>query len=261
MLRNTLVTIGVTIVLLASTVRAQEPKGQRRGGFGGAGFGRGGFANSPALLLRMPEVQKEIGIRDEQKKELDGLQELLRSTSGGFNFQELQSLGQEERRQRLEEFRKKSQETNRQVDEKLRQILDAKQLERLNQLRLQREGIAAFNRPEIAKQLGLTTEQGDKIRKIQTDGAGGAPGGPGGLPNLQNLSDQERRDFFARMQERREKMQADILAVLTDEQKTKWNELKGKPFDFPTPQGAFGGFGPAGKAGERRRPPSKKKEG
>jgi len=49
------------------------------------------------------------------------------------------------------------------------------------------------------------------------------------------------------MQKQREKVQAYVLAALTDEQRAKWAEMKGKEFKFPQPK--FGGFGPGGRGG------------
>jgi hypothetical protein len=76
--------------------------------------------------------------------------------------------------------------------------------------------------------------------------------------------------MMARMQKHRDKMQTDILAVLTDEQRAKWAEMKGKEFKFPQPKfpggfgpgggGGAGGFGPGGKAAERTRPPVKTRD-
>lgn len=220
----------------------------------------GGMQGSSAMLLAIPDVQKELAVSDEQKKQVDelvsNLQEQMRGAFG--SFEEIQNLSQEERQKRLEESRKRSEEANKNAEEKLGKILDAKQLERLNQLRLQREGQAAFNRAEIAKQLGLTDDQQAKIRKIQEESRPQARGGFGG----QNLSEEERSALFAQMRERREKAQADVLAVLTDEQKTKWAAMKGKEFKFPEPQGGFGGFDRGGRGGrpteERQRPERKK---
>lgn len=46
-------------------------------------------------------------------------------------------------------------------------------------------------------------------------------------------------------------MMADAVAVLTDDQKTKWGALKGAEFNFPLQQFGFGpgGFGPGGRGG------------
>src|SRR5207237_6316056 len=109
-------------------------------------------------------------------------------------------------------------------------VLDAKQRERLAQLRVQREGAMAFQRPEVAKQLGLTKDQQEKIRKTQ----------PEGPP-------------FFRGPGQDEKGLADALAALTDVQKTRWAELKGKEFKFPQFMGGFGPGGPGGPMGQQRK--------
>src|SRR5262249_29132910 len=128
----------------------------------------------------------------------------------------------------VDEMRKKSQQAAKQGDEKVVQLLDAKQVERLKQLSLQRDGAAAFARPEIAKQLGLSPDQVDKIRRLQGDGMPPFGRGPG--PDDRQL--------------------ADAVAVLTAEQKTRWAELKGKDFKFPEVQFGFGfGFGGPGGPG------------
>jgi Spy/CpxP family protein refolding chaperone len=232
----------LALVLIVSLASAQEqPGGRGRGGFGGRG-GPAAMFNSPTALLRMPEVRKELNTTDEQNKEVDAALQELAPPPGGFgNFQDLSN---EERQKRFEEMQKKGEE----VDAKVKKILKPEQSARLNQLLLQRQGANAWARPEVAKQLGLTQEQQDKIQKIQEESR--PPRGGGG--GFQNLSDEERQ----KMQERREKAQADMLAVLTDEQQTKWAEMTGKKFDFPQFGGAGGGgFGGAG--GERRRPATK----
>ena len=66
---------------------------------------------------------------------------------GQFNFQDLQNLSDEERQKRFDELPKKGEELMKGVDEKVKSILDAKQVERLNQLSLQREGAMALTRP------------------------------------------------------------------------------------------------------------------
>jgi spore coat protein CotH len=221
---------------------AQPPggRGPGRGGFGGPGFGPPGGPASSAMLLRLPEVRKELGTSEPQNKQIDALhaeqQDQMRASFGAINFQELQELSEEERSKRFEEARKKSEQAAKKADEKLASVLDAKQMQRLNQLRLQREGIASFRRPEVVKQLGLTNEQQDKIRKLQPEGPmffGPGPGGPGGPAQG-------------------EKMLGDALAVLTADQKAKWAELKGKEFKFSQGPGGIFGFGP-GPMGQQRK--------
>jgi hypothetical protein len=249
----------VLLVLAVPLVAAQPGRGP--GGPGGFGFGgMGGMMGSGLSLLRMEEVQKELGISDAQKKDVEELQaaqrEQMRSAGGGFNREEWQKLSQEEREKRMAEMGKKFEENAKQTQEKLDKILDKKQAERLAQLRLQREGLMALSREDIQKKLGLTEDQIAKMRKIQEDArpGRGAFGGP-------DQSAEERRAAFQKMQEQREKMQKDILAVLTEKQKDQWTEMKGKEFKFPQmgfgPGGGRPGAGPGAGGGERKRPASK----
>jgi hypothetical protein len=240
----------LALVLVVSLASAQDrPRGPGRGGFG---RGMGAMFNSPVALLNIPEVRKELNTSDEQNKEVDDLLAKANEARGNFNPQEVQNLSDEERQKRFDEMRKKAEEANKAAEEKLGKILKPEQLTRLHQLSLQRQGITAVTRPEVAKQLGLSQEQVDKIQKVQEESRP-----QGGFGGFQNLSDEERQKRFAEMRERQEKAQADMLAVLTDDQKTKWTEMKGKDFEFPAFGGpGGGGFGGAG-GGERRRPATK----
>ena len=139
MLRFGVISSGIVLILIASISTAQPPRDQGRGGFGWLG----GMQTSNARLLGSPEIQKELKLNDGQVKQVDQLlreiQEQFLSSFENSNFQELQNLSQEERDKRFAEARKKIEETNKQNDEKAEKILDAKQLERFNQLQLQRE--------------------------------------------------------------------------------------------------------------------------
>lgn len=181
------------------------------------------------MLLGIPEVSKELAISETQQKlvaeVLAELQEQMRKAFEGIDFQVLEERSPEERNEPFAELRKKGVENSKKADEKLTKILDAKQLARLSQLRLQREGAAAFSKPEIARQLNLTNDQQEKIRKIQENA------GPF-MPPDQRLQ-----------------QQAKLLSLLTDAQKTKWAELKGKDFTFPEAQFGFGRGGPGGPGG------------
>ena len=272
MLRWTVLISGVLLVSVVSLASAQERRGPGRGGPGGPGFGgpggAGGMQGSISMLLGMAEVQKELGLSDEQKKQVADLsrelREQMQSSMGNFNFQQMQDLSPEERDKRIAEARKKSEAVNEQAVAKVAKILDAKQFQRFEQLRVQREGISTLSRPEVAAKLGLSEDQQAKIRAIQESARPQARGGP-------NQSEEDRRASFTRMQQQREKMQADILGVLTDAQKSKWEELKGKKFTFPQ-GGGGGGFGRGGSGsggpggggfgggGERVRPPVKKRD-
>ncbi len=240
-------------LMIATALSAQE---QPRPGRGGPGGPRG-FGSSPLMLVRMAEVRQELKTTDEQNEQLDQLmadvQSQMQAQFAGFNQQEFQNLPQEEQQKRREEFRKKMEEVNKSAEAKLGTILKAEQNQRLKELRLQREGIEAFARPEVAQELGLTQEQQGKIRQVMQE----SRPQPGALGNLQSLSEEDRRKLFEEMRAKREKAQQDILAVLSDEQKAQWAKMKGAEFKFPAFQGGGFGPGPGAGGGERRRPQAK----
>ena len=225
---------------------ARRPEPPREGGPGPfgppRGPGRGGFGRpmgaspSNVMLIAAPEVQTELALTDDQKKrggELQGeMEEQMRASFSGINFQELGSLSEEERDKRFADMRTKSEAAMKVLDEKLNKALDAKQVARLKQLVLQRDVIAALNRPEVTEQLKLTKDQETKLRDIASQGF--PPFGP---PDA------------------RQQAQADALAVLNEAQKKQWSDLTGKGFTFPEPQfggpgfGGPGGRGPGGPGG------------
>ena len=138
-------------------------------GFGGPGFGPGGMQGSGLILLAMPAVQQELGLSEEQKTDLNNLQrkmqEQMRASFG--DFRQMEEMSQEDRDKRFAEAGKKAEETIKQADRQAAKILNAKQSERFGQLRLQREGLTAFSRIEIAKRLDLTAEQQAKIKDLR----------------------------------------------------------------------------------------------
>lgn len=239
MLRRTSLIGAVVVVFLATSVAsAQTQKRQRGGAPGGQGgqggqqrgqFG-GGFAANSSTLLSMPEVQKELGLSEDQKGLIGDMIKDLRG-SAGQGFQALQGLSADERREKLAELQKQGEERNKKVDDLTKTVLDAKQLARLEELKLQRDGINALSRSEVATKLGLTDDQKEKIKKIRDD----ARPDPSSFQNLRNATKEDRDAAAAKAQERRTKTQADTLAVLTAEQKSSWEKMQGKKFEFPAP--------------------------
>ena len=69
MLRRTMALGGTVVLMIAAIGWAQQPRGSGRGGFGGFG-GPGGFQASGAVLLGIPEVQKELQLSDEQRAQV-----------------------------------------------------------------------------------------------------------------------------------------------------------------------------------------------
>ncbi|MBS1724630.1 MAG: hypothetical protein JSS66_16935 [Armatimonadetes bacterium] len=242
-----------------------RPQGQGgQSGQRGFGMNRGGSFG----LLRNTDVQSELKLTDDQKKKLDDLAQSMRP-SGGQGGQGGQGGGQGERPdfQAMQERMKKAEE---EVDK----ILKPDQAKRLEELRLQREGVAALARPEVAKELGLTDAQKKQMEDLQQkmmekmreafgnqnggqgrgqggpppaggeNRGGGAPpsvgapgGGGGGRPN------------FDEIRKMRDEINDKVIALLTPAQKSKWQQMQGKKFEFR--QGGRGG--PGGGAGGNSR--------
>ncbi|WLD14617.1 hypothetical protein [Planctellipticum variicoloris] len=243
----TVVLASALLVSLASQAQAQGQRGfgGGRGGFGG--FGGGGAAG----LIAMEAVQKEIGVSTEQ---VEKIQTAIRELGGGRgpgggdrpNFQE---MSEEERTKFFEEMRKQGEERAKKAEEILKANLDAKQLARLEELRIQREGAGALARTEVAAKLKLTDDQKEKIKEALASAQVDLRGGGGG-----GFDREAMQKRFEEARAKREKANADALAVLTADQKTAFDGLQGAKFEFP----AFGGRGgPGGQGGGRPgRPPA-----
>ncbi len=117
------------------------------------------------------------------------------------------------------------------TDQKLKKILDERQYKRYKEIALQQQGPSALSRKDIADKVGLSEAQREKIRDILEKGRPTPPPPP--------REGEERPDFDAmrkRMDEAREKNGKLILEVLTADQRSKWNDMLGKPFHFQQPK-------------------------
>ena len=251
------------VSVLATNVSAQQGQGRGRGFPGGPGMGMG-RTQSALTLSGNAAVQKELGATEDQIAKLktlsDDVRADLRAEGGNLDFQGLRDLPEEERRAKMAEFNTKQAEAAKKVNEKfkpkLAEILDAKQVERLDQIALQAAGPNAYTDANVVKTLKLTKEQQDKLASITAAAAekaresfGGGQGGGGG------------EDRMAKMRELNAARDKELAAVLTEEQASQLAKLKGKEFDVAQLRPAFGpGGGAAGGAGGgqpgggRRRP-------
>ncbi|HEV3022424.1 MAG TPA: hypothetical protein VGX76_08150, partial [Pirellulales bacterium] len=196
--------------------------------FGGGGFGGfGGFGAQDGVagtfrLVTNAAVQKDLAMTQDQidkiKKLDESYQEDAEAGRPEFNFQEVQNLSDEERGAKMQEFRDAMAAQTKKLTEKyqpkLEKTLDNAQLARIKQIQRQQTGIMALRDKETIKDLGLSDEQVEQIEAIFNE------------------------DRNAR-----------LMAVLSDEQKAKLDELKGKPFDMAQLRPRFGGPGGPGGAG------------
>jgi len=246
----------LAIAGMMTTAAFAQPGAGGRGGRGGFGFGGGmGGPQSALMLAGNPAVQKELGVSDDQGAKLKTLGEEARAEMNEANGpqQDLRDLPESERRAKMTEMMAKRAETSKKVNAKfkpkLAEVLDAKQVERLDQIALQAAGAQAYADPDVAKALKLSKEQQDKIATINKEASekqremfGNGGGGGGG----------DFQERFAKMAELNRARDKDLAAVLTTEQSEQLAKMKGKEFDVAQLRGGPGGR--QGGAGGRGRP-------
>jgi hypothetical protein len=177
--------------------------GQRRGGPGGMISG--------VFLLGQKSVQQELKLTEEQVKKITEAGEKMRSEFGN-----LQGLEGDERAKKIQELREESRKT-------VAGILSKDQAKRFKQISLQVQGLRAVGNPEVAKELKITDDQKEKVKELQQQAG----------QDIRKIFEDAAGDFAAarkKIDEYNKGFNEKVLKLLTDEQKTKWKELTGKPF-------------------------------
>jgi Spy/CpxP family protein refolding chaperone len=227
------------LVLAAVPALAQDRQGGRRGG----GFGRGGAGGGigAVQLVGIEQVQKELELVDDQKSEITKITDESRQGLGDL-FGGLRDLPDEERQAKMREMQEKLAARNKETEEKINKVLLDHQKKRLKEITLQVQGIAALSNADVVTALALTSDQKDQIKKV-TDDADQAR-----RDLFQNAGDGDRAALREKGQTIRQEAEQKALAVLTADQKTKFEDMKGKKFEIDPAalRGGRGGFGGGG---------------
>ena len=130
-----------------------------RGPFGG------GMGGSPAGLLRIEKVQKELGVDKDQAEKGPGsaLKKAREDNKDDYEKGGFRSTASDEEKAAA---RKKIAAVETKA---VNGVLNEKQQKRLVQIQHQLQGIAMFENAEIQKTLSLSDDQKDKIKEIQKD--------------------------------------------------------------------------------------------
>lgn len=169
------------------------------------------FSGPSWRLVFEPEVQKELGLSE------TGVAMLRHSLTL------VQIEGAKERSRSGEDWggrdpadrKRKSQ----QIIDTVRSTLAVSQWNRLQELILQQIGPESLNHHEVSKELGLSEDQRDRVREIIAKYRQSLiDGGP--------LQTQPKE-----LSARRKKEQADLLEILTPDQKTHWEAMQGAKVD------------------------------
>ena len=118
-----------------------------------------------------------------------------------------------------EQRMQKRQEMHKQTEAIVSQVLRPEQSARLKQIALQVEGPRTFACPKIAKDLGITEEQQQRMKAIHAEAR----------KEIARLfgEGQPRPEAVKAAKELRQRVQEQIVNVLTDAQKARWKELTG----------------------------------
>jgi Spy/CpxP family protein refolding chaperone len=211
----------LAVVLMAGAAWAQPPGG--RGGNTGL-----------TDLLNIDKVQEELKLTEDQIAEVSAMVDEVRSMLSekfeaefGADF-DPQEMTDEDRERMRDVMREARNEIRTWEKEKLGQLLNEDQRTRLQQISWQAQGGRALSDADLQTALGLSDDQKTQITKLFDD--------------LQTQSMEAFRsgDREAAGRLRTEAYEA-AMALLTDEQKTKLEELKGEPFELPQREGRNGG--------------------
>ena len=217
------------MVLLADIAQAQ------RGGFGR--FNTGGTA-----LLQNKSVQEELKMTEEQKTKIGELakdaQQKREDVVGKFDFKDKDSFAKVKEAMADPKNKEKLASIEQTHLKSALDLLKPEQQKRFKQIDRQVMGVEAFTKEEVIKELNLTDPQKEKIKAI--------------VEEINKDRDELRKSGFTKggdFKETQKKITAlnkegvdKAAAVLTDEQKTKWKDLVGEPFEVRF-EGGGGGFG------------------
>jgi serine/threonine protein kinase len=176
------------------------------------------------MLLIQPAIADELKLTDQQRAKVAPVVARIWQRQGP-GFPDAQCLDKEQKRENIETIVQTSQQ-------ELSGILNAEQLKRLKQIDWQLMGPHAFGNPEVVRELGLSGSQQQDIQRIQREGfpprLGPSPGNP--PPPGSPPPPGDPTEFKKKMNETRREAMKNILAVLTDEQRDKWQKLIGPKF-------------------------------
>lgn len=234
MFRKLTLTLGVAVATLALIAGsyAQGGGGARGQGraFGGGMMGAGG--QSLSQLLSRSDVQADLQVTAEQKKKIDEANQKAREEMQG-RMEEMRGGGGDPQamREAMEKFRKDQ-------DTKVLAVLTSEQQKRLKEISIQLRGNRALLDAEVQKELGLSPEQKQKIKRLQDQQA----------EQMQNMMEEmrggggDREGMREKMQQMQTKMVEDLGKILTPEQAEKLKQMGGKAFKA-TEQPRRGGGG------------------
>ena len=219
----------VAMVVLATTsailptnkIIAQGP--QPAQGMGQGSRASGDSPNDPSYLLDSEAVQKELALTAEQKAALQKVRDEQSAGDQAF-FAGFMGISSDEMQRRLEQ-----RASN--LRNKIQKVLTRQQTERLSEINLQVAGFLALNFDDVAKALGLSTEQKQQLKNLSEESHRKLDGLTATI-RIDQLSKQQRADLRKKQDDIVAQRKEKSLSLLTDEQQTKFEKLQGEKFDI-----------------------------
>jgi Spy/CpxP family protein refolding chaperone len=223
---------GVVLAISAAALFSNQAWGQFFLAPGGRGSG-------PSQLAQREDVQKELKLTAEQKKQIDTTQQKIRDELQN-EFKILATFeGRERDRKKMELAKRITKKSTTSMEE----ILTPAQMKRLKEISLQHAGVQGLKTPEIEDKLQLTEDQKEQIQKIMQ----------GAIAELRDLFEHTEGAYEESQKKSvdvRNRCYAKAMTVLTDTQKQKWKELQGAPFEVKAKATAQINPFPKGKAAQ-----------
>lgn len=161
---------------------------------------------NPLAIITLPAVREELQLSPEQSEKI---REILAKV-----------------RQANDPAPGRRGTVNDQAMRDIVSVLTSKQRERFEQILLWIAGPVAIARPEVAAKVGVNPEQSEKIRELVRDFVQ-AVGRRG------EVNPPDRQALRERVQKARAELDAKIIGLLTPEQRTAWDRLRGPEFRLP----------------------------
>lgn len=178
-------------------------------------------------LIRNPAVKDEIKLTEEQRAQIDEAFQKMNAARRELP-QAVRGATREERQKKSTELRKQLAAQSDEANEKIEKALRPEQLARIEQIAIQPRGLNVLSDAKIVKKLTLTEEQSRKIAVAQAEG----------LTKRQQLIREiragrlDRAQGAEKLKELQQQTEKNVMKLLTMEQQTRFNELRGEKFDF-----------------------------
>jgi hypothetical protein len=176
-----------------STILSEPDEIFDKPGLGSRYFGSG----NPYKLVQQNEVQADLGLSDTQKNKAKQLVAARTKAENQVLLKNYPSMVDQQK-----DYLKWDDETQKQLND----ILTPDQQARMQEISLQCQGPRVFLRKDMGKALGLTSEQQQKLMDVIMHHKGPLP--------------------------KRDEMEAQAQSVLTDEQRMKFDKMKGNQISF-----------------------------